>query len=95
MCHIDVMNTTKVRQTHKASCPLHNIPDGAEDDTRWPPDTFDEKKPGETLLGELSSQTFWTASFQLATKGQKYMAISHMWSDSTSVGLRESGSVNS
>ena len=38
--------------------------------------------------------TAWTENFQLAAEGQKYIAISHVWSDGTGAGLQKAGTVN-
>ncbi|KAI1739503.1 hypothetical protein F4680DRAFT_421742 [Xylaria scruposa] len=94
LCHIDIINTTKERQIHKAPCVISSERNFNDDDRRCSLFEFDHEKLRKALYDNQPHPTAWTADLQLASKYQSYIAISHVWSDGTGIGLRKAGTVN-
>ncbi|KAI0547640.1 hypothetical protein F4679DRAFT_597475 [Xylaria curta] len=82
------------RQIHKAPCIIGGGRSFNDDDHRCSLFEFDHEQLCKALYDKQPQSIAWTADLQLASKHQSYIAISHVWSDGTGIGLRKSGTVN-
>lgn len=82
VCRFNDMNSTFVKQTHKCS--------GACSETVFAPERLNEAiDNGQPTAWEISGLPPGTLRPKRA-----YMAISHVWSDGTGIGLKKPGTVN-
>ncbi|KAI0002611.1 hypothetical protein F4779DRAFT_129392 [Xylariaceae sp. FL0662B] len=89
-CRFTTLDSTKVRQLHKCEDPdtCKKAP------LKFDPELLNESlKPGET--GQKQGRTVWSIfqPFEVS-QDMPYVAISHVWSDGTGIGLQDAGVVN-
>ncbi|KIM95443.1 hypothetical protein OIDMADRAFT_59909 [Oidiodendron maius Zn] len=95
MCIYTYENSTVVKQLHKC----HSI---CTEETKFEARLLNEAFRPETITQTVSEwrQTAWSVGesvhgqHTLCSVGDKYMALSHVWSDGTGVGMKTNGQVN-
>lgn len=86
LCRFNYLDSTTVKQLHKCEDGLNCKPKLE----------FDQTLLSKSL--KEKGRTDWTISFPFEVPNDrktKYMAVSHVWSDGTGIGLQDSGKVNS
>lgn len=100
-CLLSSVNTTRVEQCHvcaaascgQVSCPPEKL-NSLQDGTTGVWSVLPRKVQGSIWKSRLKRTVANMPTLEIATEYTSYMAISHVWSDGTGVGLKAPGQVN-